>query len=262
MKIAYNNEIKQVTFLDERFYFDDKTESYFPSITTILDVYPKGYGYIQWLKDLGNNAEEVLRRAGEQGSNVHSGIERFLKGEAIEWVEGEKDNFTLDEWIMICRFIDFYKTFKPRIIAIEVSLVSSKLGYGGTLDLVCEINDEIWYIDYKSGNAIYKSHKLQAVACKEIWNEQMPEKITRIGCLHLKASTRGAGRNGTMQGEKWKVDEATEHDKLLKLFKHSHDIWLEENPNPKPKNLVYPSRFELKEVNSMIEKGEKNAIEA
>lgn len=249
MKVVYNNEIQQITFLDERFYLDDKTGNYYPSITTILDVYPKGYGYIQWLKDLGNNADEVLKRAGEQGTNVHNGIEKFLKGEVIEWIEGEKDNYTLDEWMMITRFIDFYKTYKPKVIAIEQSLVSGKLGYGGTLDLVCELNGEFWYIDFKSGNAIYKSHKLQAVACKELWNEQNKQKITRIGCLHLKALTRGASKNGAIQGEKWKLDEAKveEHEKLLRLFNHSKDIWNEENPNPMPKNMVYPSKYHLKD---------------
>lgn len=246
MKIIHNTDIQQVTFLDERFYLHAESGVFYPSATTILDVYPKGYGFQQWLKDLGSNADEVLRRAGEQGTNVHSAIESFLNGAKLEWIAGEKDNFTLDEWMMICRFMDFYKNFKPRVIAIEESLVSPDLGFGGTLDLVCEINGEVWYIDYKSGNAIYKSHKIQGAAYQKLWNGQRKEQITRVACLHLRAATRGVDKTGkVMQGEKWKVDEASETDKLWSLFQHAQVIWNEENPNPMPKNMVYPSKFEL-----------------
>ena len=248
MKVIHNTDIKQITFLDERFYFDEKTGNYLPSATTILDVYPKGYGFQQWLKDLGSNADEVLRRAGEQGTNVHSAIELFLLDHKLEWVNGEKDNYTLDEWMMICRFMDFYKTYKPEVIAVEESLVSSDLGYGGTLDLVCKINGEVWYIDYKSGNAIYKTHKIQGVAYKNLWNSQRDQQITRVACLHLRSATRGPDKTGkVMQGEKWKVDEATEHDRLKTLFEHAFAIWKEENPNPMPKNMIYPDSFELKD---------------
>lgn len=248
MKIIHNSDIKQITFLDERFYFDEITQAYYPSVTTILDVYPKGYGFIQWLKDLGNNADEVLRRAGEQGTNIHSGIEHFLAGVPLAWTTGEKENFTLNEWIMILRFIDFYKTFKPRVISSEETLVSAELGFGGTLDLVCELNGEIWYIDYKSGNAIYKSHKIQGAAYQKLWNSQKKEQITRVGSMHLQSTTRGADKTAKIiQGEKWKVHENDDNEHLWKLFKYAHEIWKEENPNPKPKNMVYPDRLDLKD---------------
>ena len=119
MKVVHNKENKQITFLDERFYFDNKTGTYWPSATTILDVYPKGYGYIQWLKDLGSNAEQVVRRAQDQGTKIHNAIESFLNGDEILWHDEEKENYTLEEWMMILRFFDFYKTFKPKAIAIE-----------------------------------------------------------------------------------------------------------------------------------------------
>lgn len=113
MKIIHNNDIEQITFLDERFYLDDKTGLYQPAVTTILDVYPKGYGYTQWLKDLGSNADEVMKRAGEQGSKIHDAIDLYLNGTELKWTDGEKDNYTIDEWLMILKFVEFYKTYKP-----------------------------------------------------------------------------------------------------------------------------------------------------
>lgn len=247
MKVIHNNDIEQITFLDERYYLDENTGTYFPSVNTVLDVYPKGYGYIQWLKDLGSNSEEVLKRAGEQGSRIHDAIDRLLNGEELKWTEEEKDNFSLDEWMMILRFFEFYKTYKPEVLAVETSLVDAELGYGGTLDLVCRIDNEIWYIDWKSGSAVYKTNKIQASAYQQLWNKQhLLKKITRLGCMHLRAQTRGADKTGkTMQGLGWKLDEVEDPDHLYKLFGHAQAIWKEENPNPKPKNMVYPDRIKL-----------------
>lgn len=125
-------------------------------------------------------------------------------------------------------------------------MVSSELGFGGTLDLVCKLNGEIWYIDYKSGNSIYKSNKIQGVAYQKLWNSKADEKITKVACLHLKGTTRGADKTGkTIQGEGWKLEETQEPDHLYKLFEHAQAIWKEENPNPKPKNKVYPDRLKI-----------------
>ncbi len=246
MKIIHNPESSQITFLDERFYFNKETGKYNPSVSTILDVYPKGYGFVRWLKDLGSNADVILARAQEQGSNIHDAIDMLAKGAEIKWIDGEKENYTLAEWLMILKFVDFYKAYKPTIITSEESLVSDELGYGGTLDLVCKIKGEVWYIDYKSGKAIYKTNKIQAAAYQKLWNGQKEDKIERLGCLHLQAQTRGPDRTGkNIQGLGWKLDEATEPEKLYRLFEHSHAIWREENPNPRPKNIEYPDILKL-----------------
>ena len=90
MKIVHNPEINQITFLDERYYQDGESDNYYPSVNTVLDVYPKGYGFQQWLKDLGSNSDEVLRRAGEQGTNVHNAIQSFLDGQEVTWTTEKK----------------------------------------------------------------------------------------------------------------------------------------------------------------------------
>jgi len=249
MKIIHNEDNKQITFLDERFYFDNRTGTYHPSATTILDVYPKGFGFHQWLKDLGSNADQVVKRAQEQGTKIHDAIETFLNGKMLKWHDKEKENYTLDEWMMILRFYDFYKTFKPKVIAVEPSLVSPKLGFGGTLDLVCALPrfpDDIWYIDWKSGGAIYKTNKIQGAAYQKLWNSLRDEKITRVGCMHLRAATRGPDKSGkNIQGKGWKLNEVEDTEKEFKLFQHTQVIWKEENPNPKPKNMVYPDRISM-----------------
>jgi hypothetical protein len=254
MKVIHDKEIKTITFLDERFYQSPDTGSWYPSNTTILDVYPKGYGYIQWLKDLGSNADQVMKRAGEQGTHIHDAIESYLKGKELIWKDDDKEepNYTLEEWMMILKFVDFYNTYKPETIAIEAPLVSDTLGFGSRLDYICRLPafpDDVWYIDWKSGGGIYKSHEIQASACQEIWNEKEEIKVTRTGLLHLDASTRGADKTGkTIQGLGWKLVEVQDQPKTYELFKHALAIWKEENPNPLPKNMIYPDRVSMEDI--------------
>src|SRR3990167_2516645 len=130
MKLIEKPEV--IEFLDERFYKDG--ENFYPSVTTILDVYPKGFGFNQWLKDVGQNAGEVLKRAGDQGSKIHDGINQLLLGKKLEW-----EGYTWTEWQMINRFSEFWARYKLKLIETEISLCNARLGYGGTVDLICEI---------------------------------------------------------------------------------------------------------------------------
>jgi hypothetical protein len=247
MKVIHNSKKQQINFLDERFYFDGK--DYWPSVTTILDVYPKGYGFIQWLKDVGNNSDEIVRRAGVQGTNVHDAIDRFLRAEELSWVdENEKAIYTLEEWEMILRFIDFWKTYKPEIVHHEFSCSSKKLQYGGTIDLVCRINKKLYLIDYKTSNALYPSYDLQIAAYVKLWDEENPkDKIDNFGLLWVKSATRGPDKTGKkIQGEKWILKEPERSsDELFKVFNHCHAIWKEEHPTYEPKNKTLPSKIHI-----------------
>jgi len=251
MKTLHREELKQINFLDDRFYTMDE-KNYYPSVTSILDVYPKGFGFIQWLKDLGASAEDVLRRAGDQGSKIHSAIDNAVTGLEVCWADGNGiANYTEEEWKMIMRFKEFWDKYKPEVIINEVSMVSENLGYGGTVDLVCKIDGKVWLIDYKSSNAIYTSHELQIAAYAEMWNEKNPHmQIEHTGILHLKALTRGEDKKGDkMQGAGWQMKDETafgrKYTEAFKLFQHVQAIWKEENPNPKPKNVIYPDRIKL-----------------
>ena len=251
MKTLHNAKDKQINFADERFYMIDE-ERFVPSVTHILDVYPKGFGFMQWLKDLGNNADEVVRRAAEQGSRIHNVIDMYLRGEIISWAnESGNAMYSTEEWLMVAKFVEFWTTFKPTLIATEESLMSEKLGYGGTIDIVCKIGDKIWLIDTKTGNAIHKSHELQVAAYAMMWNEMYPEqKIDNTAIMHLKAMTRGADKAGkNIQGKGWqlKTFERNYNDAFI-IFKHVQALWKEENPISKPKNLIYPDSFQLSNI--------------
>ena len=247
MRVFNNNNAKRIDILDERFYQSKKEKDiYYPSVTTILEVYPKGFGFSEWQKSVGFNADEIMRKAGQQGTNVHNMIDEYLAGKTINWIDGK---YTLLEWQMFCKFIEFMEQTTPEILTTEMTLVSDLLRYGGTVDCICKINGEVWLIDWKTSTYVHKSHELQLSAYATMWNELNPEyKIQRTGILHLQAATRGSDKAGKkIQGAGWQLVEfGRTYQDSFKVFQHTQAIWEEENPTYKPKNLCYPMEFCLK----------------
>lgn len=254
IKVFSDKENNRVEFLDER-YYQGPDGVHYPSVTTVLDAYPKGKYLEQWLKDVGNEADEIVQRAATQGSNVHNAVELLLKGENVRWID-----YTMDEWKMILRFVEFFESHKPTVEAIEYNLVSKLVGCGGTIDLVCIINGERWLLDTKTAGDIYDNHFVQVATYAVMWNESHPDqRIERIGCLHLRARTKGPSRDGkNMQGQGWKIEEPAESPaELYEIFKHVKALWHRLNPNGKPANLVLPASLKLSAVQGPKEKKEK-----
>lgn len=256
MRVFNDEENNRVEFLDERYY--QQEGNYYPSVTTVLDSYPKGERFMQWLKDVGNEADNIVTRAAEQGTNVHNACELILKGHEVSF-----KNYTLDEWKMILRFIDFCETYNPQIEAIEHNLVSPQIGVGGTIDIVCKINGERWLIDNKTSAAIYDNHYVQIATYTAMWNAAYPhQRIDRIACLHLKALTQGPDKAGKkIQGKGWKLDEPDESPaELYEIFKHVFALWKRIHPHQKPMNLVLPATAKLKIKKEEVKK-EKPKVE-
>ncbi len=262
MKTFHDPKSQRIDFLDERFYSWGEGDSkvYYPSTTHVLSVYPKGYGFEQYLKLLGSNADEKLEQAGKTGTTVHGAIEQFLIDGVVTWADEKgQAKYTEQEWIMIGKFVDFYQTNNIEVIGVEIKFVDHVQKIGGTIDLICRINGQMWIVDTKTGNGIYKSSEMQqAVYCRAIDNILAKKaniiggqlepanlaKIDRCGLLHLKATTRGVDKTGkAIQGEGWKLVEVEDIDKTYRLYEHTRAIYDEENPIAKPKNLIYPDKF-------------------
>ena len=84
LKTSYNRILKisddaqQITMPDSRYYL--RNGEYYPSITYVLQYYPKGKFFEDWLKQVGNNADFIVRKSAEDGTKVHNMIEAYLNG--------------------------------------------------------------------------------------------------------------------------------------------------------------------------------------
>lgn len=245
-QVIFSDEDK-VEWLDQRFYKVKDKEIYLPSVTTILEAYPKPPALFEWLKKNGENSDSIRDAAADVGSTVHQAIESYDNGTEICWADDNgKEQFSLSEWQMICKYVEFSERTKYELICNEISLVSEKLGYGGTIDKVCKINGKTYLIDNKTSNAVYDNHWLQLTAYKALWDEFYPEHpIDFLAILHLKATTRTDGKNGAIQGKGWKLCLPEEsHSYYQNLFGATRILWDAQNPDCKPLNKVYPAKLQ------------------
>lgn len=241
--IFHNPEAQQINVMDERFYTLDG-ETFYPSVTTVLEAFPASPQLLTWKKAVGFNADIILERAASEGSNVHNAVERYLRGDEIHY-----SGYNITEWVCILRFVEFWETTAPLLEICEQIIVCPDLRIGGTIDIVCVINGERWIIDVKSSTAVHETHEFQIAAYAVMWNREHPGlPVTRCGILHLKAATRGPDKKGKkIQGKGWQLVEFERPFlKAWQIFRHLRVVWDECNPDYRPANLKYPDRVQLK----------------
>ena len=114
-----DTQAHRITLLDARFYFDEEGKPV-PSVTTILEAYPKDFGYLKWLKDAGENADAIRDEAGRRGSIVHELTERYDRGEEVSLLtEDGRPGYKMLEWTMFERYVDFSTRFEPEHLLVE-----------------------------------------------------------------------------------------------------------------------------------------------
>jgi hypothetical protein len=244
--VEYKEGDKQVNFLDSRFYRRD--DKYYPSVTSILNYFPKNQFFHSWLKDVGHNADIIASKAANEGTQVHTAIDRFLNGDEITWIdEYGKANYSLDVWKMILKFADFWNTHKPELISTEYHVFSDIHEYAGTADLIVMLGGKRWLLDIKTSNSLHTSYGLQLSAYAMAWNETHNEPIEETGILWLKASTRTEGKGDTIQGKGWQLKSYGKIGENFVMFKNIYEIYRMENPNFKPMTEILPTSIKLAE---------------
>lgn len=237
--------MKQITFPDSRFYQVD--ENFYPSVTSILVFWPKPPAFYQWLKDVGRNADEIMREAGNEGTKTHQIIEDLLTFEPIQYT-GHKNART---YLDANKFKQFWDQAKPKLLHTEVGVKHDTYMYAGTVDLLLKVKDEIWLLDIKTSNNIHESYYGQLMAYKkgiEDDTERFKDitKIDKVGILWLKAKTRSISKKPDIyQGEGWKLIFVDEEEKYWQGFLNAYFFYKMYNPEPKPKVLTLPEEIKL-----------------
>jgi hypothetical protein len=245
-RLKFDGELKQINFLDTRVY-QRAEDKFYPSVTSILQYFPKDRFFETWMKDVGHNADFIMRKAADEGTQVHNAIERLIDGEEVNWMDDYGNaNFNLTVWEMILKFGEFWKTYKPIPIATENFLYSDTYEYAGTADLVCMIDNERWLIDFKTSNSLHTSYDLQVAAYAKAWEELGGEPIQRAGILWLKSSKRGASKQkGKIQGDGWELKEVSNIGESFESFETILKLYRIVNPNIEPIYRKYPTILKL-----------------
>ncbi len=245
-RLDFNPDLKQINFLDRRVYKRGEGV-YYPSVTTILQYMPKNKFFESWMKDVGHNADLIMRRAGKQGTQVHEAAEKLVLGEEISWMDDYGNaKYSQIVWEMILKFADFWRTHKPELISAEDFVWSDEHKYAGTADLVVKMNGEVWLLDIKTSNSVHKSFDLQLASYAKALEESKGVKIQRTGIIWLKAQSRGPSKQKkVIQGKGWKLLQIDEIEKNFELFKMIYKLYSLENPNTEPIYNSYPTTIKL-----------------
>jgi len=231
--LEISDDHKQITLPDSRYY--RRNGNFYPSITFVLQMYPKGKQFENWLKQVGFASEYIVQKASSDGTKVHEMVEDYLNGKELYFLNKQEiPQYDPEVWKMFLKFVDFWETVKPTLIETEVHLFSDELKVAGTCDLIVEINGELWLLDLKTSNQVYSTYEIQTAVYSQCYKECYHKDIKHQGILWLKSSKRSPKKD-KMQGKGWEVIESErsqeENLDIFKILKRLFDI---ENPNAAP----------------------------
>jgi len=236
--LEISEDAKQITLPDSRYY--RRNGKYYPSITYVLSCYPKGKHFQDWLKKVGFSADWIVKKAAEEGTQVHEMIEDYLNGKELNFLQHGIPMYNPDVWQMFLKFVDFWEEYKPTLIEAEVHLFSDEIKVAGTCDLVCEIEvdgkTEMWIIDFKTSNNLQITHDLQGAIYAKCYEECYGKTVDRVGVLWLKSKSRGKDKEGKrLKGKGWEMHESKRtQDQNIDIFNTVKKLFDLEFPKHSP----------------------------
>ena len=82
-----------------------------------------------------------------EGPVVHALTEQYDKWQEVQLIGANGTPlYSLKEWAMFERYVDFTTRFNPEHIKIEETIVSQTIGVGGTIDRVSVINGKRFWL--------------------------------------------------------------------------------------------------------------------
>ena len=241
----------QITTEDERWYAipgnDDETGlptyRYIPSVTWICGHYPKGIAFYKWLASKGWDESQAQKNAaGDKGSKIHLAIDDLIQGETVKMdakypnkSTGRDEELTTEEYEAILSFAAWAEKTKPTFLHNEITVISEKYGFAGTVDCIAKIGDETFIIDWKSSQYVWPEMEIQVSAYKEALIERgMVDEQAKLAILQV-------GYKKNRAGFKWNDIEPK-----FPLFLAAKTIWANETNGQHPSQKDYPTSIKLK----------------
>lgn len=141
-----------------------------PPVTTVLGMLAKP-ALIHWAWKLGMEGTDYRKakdEAADIGKLAHFMVECHLQGNEPDLSMFSEDKQRIATQACM-KFLGWWNERGYTVIANEVPLVCSKLGFGGTLDILARTpDDRIHLVDLKTSKAIYDENWLQLAAYRHL----------------------------------------------------------------------------------------------
>lgn len=156
-----------------------------PGATTVINLYGENKGALMgWMRKeclAGRDPYKVRDHAADIGTVAHALVEEHIQTElgnptykALDKLEYSPKTLEV-AMIAFKAFCDWEQTVDIKYIEAELQLASSEHGYGGTIDIVAMLNDELTIIDLKTSKGVYPDHKIQIGAYRNLYIENKCE---------------------------------------------------------------------------------------
>lgn len=223
-----DTKIEFITSENEHWYpSQKKKETWYPSVTTVLSIWPKGVGFNRWLgnQESFDSSQQTLKAAGDRGIRVHNATQVLEEGGSLH-----RDAFSLEEWQMIMGFVNWHRKYNPEVIFVEKSVVSDAEQTGGTIDRLYRIDGQVILLDIKTSSAVHDQYWVQTGVYAHLLAVELKIMVDATAILRLAPRRK-------------ELFEYVLHDEWGKdalLFDNVYGIWKFLFPNAQPKFLELP----------------------
>jgi hypothetical protein len=202
-----------------------------PSVTTVLARYKESGGLMWWAYKQGKDGKELYEKTAQHsGTLAHAMVEADIKGWP-EVVPGR--GYTEEEIVRAHRakenYLHWKHTTRFELVASEVRLVSETYGFGGTIDVMLELNGQLELGDLKTGKRVYRDALMQMAAYSLLWNENCQRgrgsdgHAPHIGGYHLLHFTSLRGDFSHHYFDELKLEQA-QFLRYLECYKHEAEL--------------------------------------
>ena len=175
-----------------------------PSVSAVLAQWgAKTQALIYWAYKQGEQGVPLYeKKEADVGTLAHMMIDADIKDKQMDLSE-----FPADIVDQAQQCLSNYSEWRQRHnfvpIETELSLVSERHQYGGTIDCVAMVDDKLSIVDWKTGKEVYEDHIVQLVAYAHLWRENFPEPEHQLtGGYHIIRT----GKAFAMFEYKWYAD--------------------------------------------------------
>lgn len=202
-----NRSIDRDILGDKMIEFDEEKHEYsidgekFPSVTEICE--PISF------KKLDAVDKSIVAKAAARGSAIHEMICNYIYTD-----EFTEDAIPTDYEPYLSAFLDWWLQYAPSPMYNEMLVGSKELGYCGTCDFVCKINNKIYLIDFKTTSELDKKYlSVQLYGYKKALAER-GINVEVCAVLHLTKDGKWNFKEITPDEEWWELLQ--KHNKKMR----------------------------------------------
>ena len=159
-----------------------------PSVTTILSRFKESGGLMFWANQQGlegKTLDDARKEAATAGTIAHRAVEDHInKRPETAFANGADEGAVEKEKAAYAAYLRWEEMNKITFQHTEVALTSAKHRFGGTLDAIGVVGNELALLDWKTSNSLYADYLYQLAAYGVLWTENYPEHPL-TGGFHL-----------------------------------------------------------------------------